>query len=67
MGYRGLQGLPGGYKEYQWVTRNYWGLQEVTECDKGLKGEQGGYSGAQGATRGYNKNLVTTLTLHNKS
>ena len=40
MGYRGLQGLPGGYKEYQWVTRNYWGLQEVTECDKGLKGER---------------------------
>ena len=53
MGYRGLQGLPGGYKEYQWVTRNYWGLQEVKECDKGLKGEQGVtvvHKGLQGVT-----------------
>ena len=49
----GLQGVPGGYKEYQWVTRNYWGLQEVRECDKGLKGEQGVtvvHKGLQGVT-----------------
>ena len=35
--YRGLPGVPRGYKRLNWVTTGYKGLQEVTGGDKGLQ------------------------------
>ena len=43
--YRGLQGVAGGYKRLQEVTRNKGGY-------KGLQGVTRGYRGLPGVTRG---------------
>ena len=50
--YRGLQGVTGGYKGLQGVTKVYRGLQGVTGGDKGL----------QGVTKDY-RNFFLTRTL----
>ena len=51
--YRGLQGVTGGYKGLQRVTRRYRELQRVTGGYKGLKGVTPIYRRLQGVTGGY--------------
>ena len=51
-GYKGLQGVTGGYKRLQRVTR-------VTGGYKGLQGVTGGDKGLQGVTKDYTNFFLT--------